>query len=448
MAQKVIEQSYLFAFNGQYNMNKDSISNTNSESSTWGRFGGQSIPLSELTGRIQEAINLNFGKAVWIRAEISELRENAGHCYMELIEKSVENDSLLAKCRATCWASTYRMLKPYFESATNQTLTAGLKILVAVTVDFHGVYGLNLNIRDIDPVFTVGEMTARRLQIIRQLEADGIADMNKQLQIPVPAQRIALIASPTSAGYGDFCNQLTNNQFGYVFYKKLFPAVMQGEATEKSIISALEKIYEQADLFDVVVIIRGGGATADLVAFDSYELALNCAQFPLPIISGIGHQRDVSILDMIAHTSVKTPTAVAEFLVSNLQDAENQVVDIFSDIAYVIKNKLENERFTLNNMQFRVRHTLKNKVSKKLYLLENQKQRFQLGVRVLLINQENKLRLIEKNIESYSPAFLLKHGYTITTLNGKKITSAGKIRAGDKLKTYFSDGVVESEVVQ
>lgn len=404
-----------------------------------------SISLSELTTHIQDAISLNFGKAVWIRAEISELRENAGHCYMELIEKSEGNDSLVAKCRATCWASTYRMLKPYFENSAGQVLTAGLKILVAVTVDFHGVYGLNLNVRDIDPVFTVGEMTARRQQILRKLEADGIADMNKLLEIPVPAQRVAVIASPTSAGYDDFCNQLANNQFGYVFYKRLFPATMQGDATEKSVISALEKIYEQADLFDAVVIIRGGGATADLAAFDSYELALNCAQFPLPIISGIGHQRDISILDMIAHTSVKTPTAAAEFLVANLQNAENQVLDIFSDIQYLIRNRTENEYRNLDNMQLRIKHALKSMVSKKTFVLENQKRRLQAAVQMQLMKQENKLRLLEKNIESYSPAFLLRHGYTITTLNGKRIISSKNVCEGDKIRTYFPDGHVDSE---
>ena len=403
-----------------------------------------SISLSQLTAKIQEAIALNFGKPLWIRAEISELRENAGHCYMELVEKSENSDAWLAKCRATCWAPTFRMLKPYFESTTGQNLTAGLKILVAVTVEFHEVYGLSLNVRDIDPVFTVGEMAARRAQIIRQLEADGIAKMNKQLEIPVPAQRIAVIASPTSAGYDDFCNQLANNQFSYVFYRKLFPAVMQGEATEKSVISALEQIYEQAESFDTVVIIRGGGATTDLAAFDSYELALNCAQFPLPIISGIGHQRDVSILDTIAHTSVKTPTAAAEFLISNLQSAENQAMEIFFDIQYFVKNHLEKEYRHLDNSHLQIKHALKNKVTKKIFVLENQKRRFCSALRIQFVKQQNKLNLLEKNIETYSPAFLLQHGYTITTLNGKKLVSAKNLKKGDKLKTYFTDGFVDS----
>ncbi len=405
-----------------------------------------SISLYELTTRIQEAINLNFGKTVWIRAEISELRENAGHCYMELIEKAENSDKMLAKCRAICWASTYRMLKPYFESTAGQHLTSGLKIMVAVTVDFHGVYGLNLNVRDIDPVFTVGEMAVRRLQIIHQLESEGVADMNKHLSIPSAPQRIAVIASPTSAGYDDFCNQLDNNQPGYVFYKKLFPTVMQGENTEKSVISALERIYEQAGLFDVVVIIRGGGATADLLAFDSYDLAVNCAQFPLPIISGIGHQRDSSILDMIAHTSVKTPTAVAEFLILNLQNAESRLNDIYLEIQYKVSQYIDDEVRRLNTIEFNIRNALKSMVSRRDFLLQSQRQRLYSALRIQMVKQQNKLNLLDKNIESYSPAFLLKHGYTITTLNGKRVISSSELKKGDRIRTFFSDGHTDSDV--
>lgn len=405
-----------------------------------------SITLSDLTTRVQEAISLNFQKPVWVRAEISELRENAGHCYMELIEKSEDTDTILAKCRATCWASTYRMLKPYFESSTGQTLTAGLKVLISVSVEFHGVYGFNLSVKDIDPVFTVGEMAARRLQIIRQLEADGIADMNKQLVISSSAQRIAVISSPTAAGYDDFCNQLKNNSDGYVFYHRLFPAIMQGENAEASILSALDKIFESSELFDVVVIIRGGGATADLASFDSYQLALHCAQFPLPIISGIGHHRDISILDMVAHTSVKTPTAAAEFLISNLNETEYQLNNIVSEINYLVSNRLDWERRNLDEMQLRIKHTLKNKVNNKIFLLESQKHRLQSGVRLQLLKQRNKLSLLEKNIESHSPDFLLQHGYTITTLNGKRLTSISQVKENDLVKTHLTDGTFESVV--
>ena len=407
-----------------------------------------SLTLSELTDQIQQTIRLTFGTPVWIRAEISELRENSGgHCYLELIEKDSDSDALLAKTKATIWASTYRMLKPYFESSTGQSLRSGLNVLVAVSVEFHGVYGFSLNIRDIDPTFTIGEMAARRLRIIRQLEEDGIVEMNKQLALPELPQRIAIISSATAAGYDDFCNQLNNDSSYFAFYTKLFPAIMQGEQAEASIIMALEKIYENAELFDVVVIIRGGGATTDLACFDSYELALNCAQFPLPIIAGIGHQRDVSILDIVAHTSVKTPTAAAEFLISNLQIAENKVLNIVADIQYLIKNKIENEFRFVDQAQMRIKQTLRSWVIQKTHLLDRQKSRLRSNVRLQLLKQNNKLVLLEKNIETHSPSFLLKHGYTITSINGKRITSVKQVKTGDKIRTFVADGEFVSEVI-
>jgi len=406
-----------------------------------------SITLSELTEQIQQTIRQGFDAPVWIRAEISELRENpGGHCYLELIEKDSDSDTLLAKSKATCWASTYRMLKPYFESSTGQSLKAGLKVLVAVSVEFHSVYGFSLNLRDIDPTFTIGEMAARRLQIIRQLEADGVVDMNKQLQLPIPVQRLAIISSPTAAGYGDFLDQLKNDPSHFAFYTRLFPAVMQGDQAEASIISALESIYEHVDLFDVVVIIRGGGATTDLACFDSYDLALNCAQFPLPVVAGIGHQRDYTILDMVAHTSVKTPTAVAEFLIANLQEAENHVLDIFSDIRYIIKNNTETEYRKVDQIKMRIKQTLRSWVVQKTHRLERQKSRLQSTVRMQMLRQNNKLLLLEKNIEAHSPVFLLRHGYTITTLNGKRITSANQVKQGDKIRTFVHDGDFGSKV--
>lgn len=407
-----------------------------------------SISLSQLTDRIQEVLKFSFDTPVWIRAEISELRENYnGHCYLELVEKDSNSDAILAKTKANIWSTTYRMLKPYFENSTGESLRAGLNILVAVTVEFHGVYGFSLNIRDIDPVFTIGELAARRLKIIRQLEADGIADMNKLVEMPLLPQRLAIISSATAAGYDDFMNQLRNDENQFAFYTKLFPAVMQGEQAESSIIRSLEKIYEHSELFDVVVIIRGGGATTDLACFDSYELALNCAQFPLPVISGIGHQRDVSILDMVAHSSVKTPTAAAEFLISKMKDAENVWKNIFSDISYLVQNKTENEFRKLDQTQMRITHTLRQWVTKRSHALETHQNRLQNSVRMQIVRQKNKLLILEKSIESHSPSYLLKHGYTITALNGKRISSIKEIKAGDKIRTFVHDGEFESEII-
>lgn len=406
-----------------------------------------SISLSELTEQIQQTIRMSFDSPVWIRAEISELHENpGGHCYLELVEKDNESDTLLAKSKATCWASTYRMLKPYFESSTGQNLRAGLKVLVSVTVEYHNVYGFSLNVRDIDPTFTIGEMAARRLQIIKQLEADGVVDMNKQLQFPVPMQRLAIISSPTAAGYGDFCDQLKKDTSHFAFYTHLFPAIMQGDQAEASIIAAFDQIYDHIDLFDVVVIIRGGGATTDLACFDSYDMALNCAQFPLPVIVGIGHQRDYTILDMVAHTSVKTPTAVAELLISTLQETEDEVAEMFSDIRNIVENRIENEYRYLDQTKLRIKQTLRSWVIQKTHILDRQKNRLQSTVRMQLLRQNNKLLLLEKTIETHSPAYLLRHGYTITTLNGKRITSAKQVVTGDKIRTFVYDGDFESRV--
>jgi len=406
-----------------------------------------SITLSELTEQIQQTIRQGFDTPVWIRAEISELRENpGGHCYLELIEKDAESDILLAKSKATIWASTFRMLKPYFETSTGQTLRSGLKVLVSVSVEFHSVYGFSLNVRDIDPTFTIGEMAARRLQIIKQLESDGVVDMNRQLPLPTLVQRLAIISSATAAGYGDFCDQLKNDISHFAFYTRLFPSIMQGDQAEASIIAALEKIYDHIDLFDVVVIIRGGGATTDLACFDSYELALNCAQFPLPVIAGIGHQRDYTILDMVAHTSVKTPTAVAEFLIAHMQEEENEVLDVLSDIHRLIKNRIENELRKTEQAKLLIRQTLRSWVVQRTHVLERQKSRLQSTIRMYLVKQNNKLLLLEKNIEKHSPVFLLKYGYTITTFNGKRITSAGQVKTGDNIRTFVHDGEFESKV--
>ncbi|NLJ19614.1 MAG: exodeoxyribonuclease VII large subunit [Bacteroidales bacterium] len=407
-----------------------------------------SFSLSELAAGIEETIRLNFDRAVWVRAEIGELHENSyGHCYMELIEKDENSDNLLAKIKANCWASVYRLLKPYFENATGQTFRAGLKVLLSVTVEFHPVYGLSLTVRDIEPTFTIGEMAARRMQIIRRLEADGIVEMNKQLPLPLLLQRLAVISSPTAAGYGDFCDQLKNNPGKFVFYTRLFPAIMQGEQAESSIIAALEKIFRHVELFDAVVIIRGGGATTDLSCFDSYELAVNCAQFPLPIIAGIGHQRDVSILDLVAHSSLKTPTAVAEFLIDRLQEAENSTKYTVSNIYSFSKNFLDASIREINEKQMLIRHVLRNSLMRKHHEINRQVNRLKTDVRMKLLREQNRLTLMGKSIETHSPAFMLKYGYSFTTFQGKKVFSVHEVKSGDRIQTFLHDGNFESEVI-
>ena len=282
------------------------------------------LSLLELNLSIKEAISQEFDAAYWVRAETSDVRPHRnGHCYLEFIEKAKDGHSIVAKARGTIWASTFNLLKPYFEQETGQAFTSGITVLVRVTVAFHETYGLGLNVVDIDPSYTLGEIARNRMLVLKQLEEEGVLNLNKELSLAEPLNRIAVISSQSAAGYEDFHNQLEHNSEGLIFYKKLFPAIMQGDRSEASIIAALELIYAHKELFDVVVIIRGGGATSDLSCFDSYVLATNCAQFPLPIISGIGHERDVTVLDAVAHTRVKTPTAAAEFLINRVAATNN-----------------------------------------------------------------------------------------------------------------------------
>lgn len=403
--------------------------------------------LYELSQYINKIIKVNIDEAIWIRTEISECREHAnGHCYLEFIEKNPTTDSLIAKVKANIWAQTYRMLKPMFEQQTGETLRAGLNVLVAVVVEYHDVYGLSLNVRDIDPSYTLGELAKRRQEIIRKLEADGVMEMNKELEMPLLPQRLAIISSATAAGYDDFCNQLDTNSEGFIFYKKLFPALMQGDKADISIIEALDRVYEHIDAFDAVVMIRGGGATTDMACFDSYELALHCAQFPLPIITGIGHQRDLSIIDMVAHTSVKTPTAAAAFLIEQMDYAKGKMTGAYRQIYDLLKNRVGEQEQKLSSIHREIRFVLQQKSSTKKNQLERQQVRLKHAIQMALSAQNNKLALLEANIERHSPAFLLKHGYTLTTINGKRINSISEVKKGDSIKTYLTDGELFSKV--
>ena len=282
--------------------------------------------LFELNHHIKNIIKTGTDAAYWVRSEISEIKVNTnGHCYLELVEKDEKSDYPKARSRATIWASAFRMIRPYFESTAGTALSAGIKILVKVTVDFHEVYGLSLNIIDIEPSYTVGELALKKQEIISRLTEEGVIDMNRELEFPVLPKRIAVISSKTAAGYGDFADQLLNNAYGFKFHIKLIQAFMQGEEAESSVIEALETIHRHIDLFDIVAIIRGGGAQADLAYFNNYRIALHVAQFPLPVLTGIGHEQDDTVVDIVAHRRLKTPTAVAEFLVSCFIDTEEQL---------------------------------------------------------------------------------------------------------------------------
>lgn len=430
-----------------------------------------SISLSKLLNHVQSVIKINFDSPIWVRAEISDFRINNGNCYLELIEKDSQKDTILAKSRAYIWSSQFRIIQDYFEQVTGNKLKSGISVLVLILVDFHPVYGLGLQIKDIDPNFTLGELAARKQQILKQLEKDGVIDMNKSIPLPLIPQRLAVISSATAAGYEDFCNQLDRNPDGFKYYHKLFPAIMQGELAEVSIIAALEKIYKHIDLFDLVIIIRGGGASTDLSCFDNYELALNCAQFPLPIISGIGHQRDFSVVDRVANISLKTPTAVAEFLVEKMEEAYSQATNRWDKIKEKSLQTLQQQKLILSDKRWRLKQSMLNKTARKSKVLDSFqyrlkstllkhkhrqnlqaqkivqiKQKLEHQIKLLIQSQSNNLVLMEKSIESHSPSFLLKHGYTITTFRGKRITSVDELKKGDEIKTWLHNGNISSTV--
>lgn len=308
------------------------------------------LSLYELNALVKRSIHACLPDTYWVQAELSDVRSNySGHCYLEFVQKEPRGNNLIAKARGTIWSNVYRLLKPYFEEETGQAFVAGIKVMVKVTVEFHELYGYSLTVQDIDPTYTLGDMARRRREILKQLEEEGVLTLNKELEIPLLAQRIAVISSATAAGYGDFCNQLEQNSYGFVFYPHLFPAIMQGERVEQSVITALDAIHACRDDWDVVVIIRGGGATSDLSGFDTYELAANCAQFPIPIITGIGHERDDTVLDFVSHTRVKTPTAAAEYLINHLHDTAKVLEDYASAVLHTISTRMERENTRLNH---------------------------------------------------------------------------------------------------
>lgn len=406
------------------------------------------LSLFELNSLVKRALNQCMAGEFWVQAELSDVRSNAtGHCYLEFIQKDPRSNNLIAKARGTIWASTYRLLKPYFEQETGQLFVSGIKVLVKVTVEFHELYGYSLTVIDIDPSYTLGDMARRRREILKQLKEEGVEDLNKELEMPVLTQRIAVISSATAAGYGDFSNQLENNPYGFAFYSKLFPAIMQGERVEDSIIAALNAVNEERDNWDVVVIIRGGGATSDLSGFDTYLLAANCAQFPLPIITGIGHERDDTVIDSVAHTRVKTPTAAAEFLINHLRETAVELEEMADCIVTSVSARMKDEKSHLGMLAGKLPSLVGMRKLREEHQIDNLRQRMQSAVSARFINEKHRLELLNQQILGASPEHLLKKGYSITLKGGKAVTDATLVHKGDMLITRLAKGEIKSEVL-
>lgn len=407
------------------------------------------LTLYQLNSFLQQEIKSVFSDSLWVLAETSDVKSNNnGHCYLEFIEKNEKTNAIMARARGYIWANTFEILKPYFEEKTGQTFTSGIRILINVSVDFHPVYGFGLNVLDIDPTYTLGDLKAKRDKILQQLEAEGIIHLNKELSLPLLPQRIAVISSPTAAGYEDFRKHLENNSYGFVFYHRLFPAIMQGEQTEISIIAALDKIYQHQDLFDVVVIIRGGGATSDLASFDSYPLAVNCAQFPLPIITGIGHERDDTVLDFISFHRAKTPTATADFLVETIGKFAVEMDSRQECIMNGARKVLDVSQQNLRNIKSGLTLSANRMIIGSKSVLEMQSLRLRNEVKHFLLNQETILKSKQTVFELSSPEYILAKGYSITLKNGKSVKSTTELQEGDEIETVLYDGKFVSKLMK
>lgn len=430
-------------------------------------FLQNALTLSELTERIGLAIEDSLPGSYWVIAEVADLRCNQkGHCYMELVEK--DNSTVVAQIRANIWAYEYRKLSSKFEMTTGESLKSGLKILFLANVTFHAVYGLSLNIKDIDPAYSLGDMARKKREIIERLKKEGVIDLNKSLSLPLIPQRIAIISSPTAAGYEDFINHIEDNPYGYKFIHTLFPALMQGAEAASSIISALNNIKKHCRLFDVIVIIRGGGSQIDLNCFDSYGLASEAARLPIPLITGIGHERDDTILDMVAHTKMKTPTAVAEFLISGMRSFEERIINakrkLIKYTEHFIRDEDHRLKFVIRQISHgamqiissnyknidiichRIDSAIRTYLERKENFLASLRKDFKHYIKHFFIKENSRLDSIDHAIRCLDPVNVLKRGFSITYLNNRAVKDIKSIKTGDVIYTKIYNGLITSVI--
>ena len=427
------------------------------------------MTLFELNSLVSEVLENAMPRQYWVEAELSDVNERRGHLFAELIEKDEDSNTPVARASAKCWASTWYSLKRTFERVTGEQLRTGMKVLLKVYVQFHPAYGFSWIITDIDPTFTLGDLAKKRMEIIAQLKAEGIFDMQRQLSLPMFCQHIAVISSATAAGYGDFCNHLHNNPYGFFFKTTLFHAVMQGEQIESSVIDALNRIFDAHEEYDCVVIIRGGGATSDMSGFDTLDLAENVANFPLPIITGIGHDRDECILDMISFHRVKTPTAAADFLLSHLDNTSRTIDNLADRMVRSVARYLETERVRMKGISSkipilfsmvkanetnriellskRIENALRQKTEQENHRLQMLQHTIEVAVRLAIEKERHRLSLLAQKCLSLDPEIILKRGYSITLSGGKVVTDASKVIKGEILETKLANGTVLSKKV-
>lgn len=434
------------------------------------------LTLFELNTLVRETLALEMPDEYWVEAELSEAREVRGHCYMELIQKEEGSNTPVAKASAKCWANTWQLVKPHFMRITGQQIHAGMKVMLKVFAQFHESYGFSWIVTDIDPTYTMGDMARKRQEIIRLLKEEGVFELQKELQLPMFCQRVAVISSANAAGYGDFVNQLENNEYDFCFHTQLFPATMQGEGVEQSVILALEKIYKMHlgfknnEKFDCVVIIRGGGATSDLSGFDTLALAENVANFPIPIITGIGHERDESVLDMVSHTRVKTPTAAAAFLINHLKVVLDLIEDAEQRISSKVRQQMDVQKIRLlhysqqipslfslvktrqeaciDRLQNNLLLSISSRLQEEHHLLDIVSHNIQPVLERKILHECHLLELLKEKVEALNPELLLQRGYSITFANGKVVKDGSLLKTGDELETRLAKGTVRSLVRQ
>ncbi|MDA8088714.1 MAG: exodeoxyribonuclease VII large subunit [Nitrospiraceae bacterium] len=423
------------------------------------------ITLSELNASIKAALSYSFPDAYWVIAEIAESRcDQKGHCYFNLIEK--DNDRTVAQIRANCWSYEYRKISQKFEKATGEHLRSGMKVLFLVAINFHEVYGLSLLIRDIDPSYSLGEMARKKREVIERLQKEGLIELNKGRRLPMVPQRIAVVSAPGAAGYGDFMSHLANNPFGYRFNIQMFPAIMQGQEAEKSIVAALCEIQKRMDAFDVVALVRGGGSQVELNCYDGYELAAAIAKLPLPVFTGIGHERDDTVADMVAHTRMKTPTAVADFLISGLKAFEDRVLESQRRLGRLCEKAFKDENHNLSSLMQRFRYAVKNTLKRsdpgifaqRLSIavpsflrgqkakLDSAQKDMKIHALHLLQAEDNKLTVFEKTVRHLDPVNVLKRGYSVTSLDGRVLKSVADVEAGVSISIRLQDGTIKGKV--
>ena len=405
----------------------------------------QSLTLLDLQRMVRATVESRFRDPLWISAEISELKVNrSGHCYLNLVEKGATDGAPRAEARAVIWKSAYLPMASMFEAATGATLRAGLRVLVRVVVTYHEIYGFSLQIIDIDPRYTLGEIERRRRETIARLQQDGVWDMNRELELPRPTLRIAIVSSDTAAGYQDFMNELGRST--YRFQTTLFRSLMQGDAAEESIVAALKDIAQREEDFDVVAIIRGGGSTSDLALFDSYLIASYVAQFPLPIFSGIGHDKDVSVVDMVAHTSLKTPTAVATKLVE-MADYEMTLVENFAtEIAHNVEDMLHGEELRLYTHGVNISREATRHISNHEKRIELLKDGLLSRVEYMISTEEQRLNAAERTLQSYSLDNILRLGFAVARNQEGALKSIAQTHIGETIAIELLDGVVGAEI--